>query len=170
MTKVEIEKAYNEKRDYTLRFALKLTGNREDAEDLVQAAALRVLSSAIPFRGESSETTHLVTIMRNLRTDQLRQVQAQPKRRTVPLEPWTYDLGDRRSVPQLSLMAGQEDRDSILRTVLSLPPRNRRVVLSIYFAGQSYREASLSLRLSLGAIRGIVHRSLVLLRGAVRAG
>lgn len=55
-----------------MRYLVRLTGNREVAEDMFQETWLRILRRGSQFRGESQFATWLFTIARNLVFDLLR--------------------------------------------------------------------------------------------------
>ena len=56
----------------TMRFAIRLTGNRHEAEDVVAEALLRVARSWDEFRGEASFRTWLFRIVINVFRDRLK--------------------------------------------------------------------------------------------------
>jgi RNA polymerase sigma-70 factor (ECF subfamily) len=107
-----------------LSLAIRLTGNSDSAEDVVQEALLRAARGWSRFRGEASCRTWLFRIVINVFRDQLdRQLNAE-----LP-----DDLSDQRSVGVVEEAAARELAEMIAQLISALPPRQREVlVLSTY--------------------------------------
>ena len=106
------------------RFATRLTGHTQAAEDIVQEALLRVARKYRTFRGESSFRTWLFQIIVNVFRDQ-------PQRPSeCALEPGVSDaVADTTS----SALMAEELNRAIAQRVSQLPPRQREVmVLTVY--------------------------------------
>jgi len=147
------------------RHALRLTGNRADAEDLTQDVFLRVfrsLDSYQDLQGTGSFQGWLHRITTNLFLDQVR------RRARVRFDP----LGDAHeslnSVPAAHDMAlpGTFDPD-VEAALTALPPEFRAPVLLADVDGLSYEEVSEVLGLKLGTVRSRIHRGRSRLRGAL---
>jgi RNA polymerase sigma-70 factor (ECF subfamily) len=111
-----------------LRFAVRLTGNSETAEEVVQEALYRAVRSLASFRGRSQFRTWFYRIVISVFRDRL----AASARHGYPA-PLEDELADPRGEdPVAAAMAG-ELRDLIARRISALPPRQREVlVLSVY--------------------------------------
>jgi RNA polymerase sigma-70 factor (ECF subfamily) len=110
-----------------LRFAVRMTGDLESAEELVQESLYRAARNRDSFRGASSLRTWLFKIAIHCFRDGV----AQRKRRGA--EPIADDLPDPRQVEPDRASLDAELAERIAREVSNLPPRQREVlVLSVY--------------------------------------
>ena len=110
-----------------LRFAIRLTGCQEMAEEVVQEALYRAARGADSFRGESQFRTWFYRIVISAFRDQLT---ASARQRCAG--ELTDDLADPRGEDPAAAMAG-ELRDLIAQRISALPPRQREVlVLTTY--------------------------------------
>lgn len=109
---------------YTL--AYRLTGNEEDARDVVQDAYLRASRGIRRFRGDARFTTWMYRITANCASTQL------AKRARSRHEQWDDDLEmvdtQPDHDPELRAEAGFE-RDRVVRALHDLPPRLRAVIV-----------------------------------------
>lgn len=110
-----------------LRFAVRLTGNVEAAEEVVQEALYRAARSRDSFRGDASLRTWLLRIVIHA----FRDGQATSQRR--PTAPLLADPVDpRQPLPERAALEA-ELGERIAAHVASLPPRQREVlVLTVY--------------------------------------
>jgi RNA polymerase sigma-70 factor (ECF subfamily) len=107
-----------------LRFAVKLTGDRESAEDVVQDALVRAARGWPAFRGEATFRTWFSRIVINAFRDRLRQ---------PPPEPIAEELADDKAREPLAAVLAGELSELVAKHVSALPPRQREVlVLSVY--------------------------------------
>ena len=104
------------------RFALRLTGNSDWAEDLTQETLMRAWSNRARVRDPASARVWLFRITVNLWRDQLRQ-----NRRRPASEPCVESAVDNGPLPQDAL-AQREEIFQILKFVEQLPPRQREVL------------------------------------------
>ena len=72
MTQENSERLYRTCYMRVFSFAMTLTGNREQAEEITQETFFRAITRESGFRGESDEVTWLCAIARNLFTDEKR--------------------------------------------------------------------------------------------------
>jgi RNA polymerase sigma-70 factor (ECF subfamily) len=107
-----------------LRFAVKLTGDRESAEDVVQDALVRAARGWPAFRGEAAFRTWFSRIVINAFRDRLRR---------PPPEPIAEELADDKAREPLAAVLAGELSELVAKHVSALPPRQREVlVLSVY--------------------------------------
>lgn len=121
-----------------LRFAVRLTGNRDSAEELVQEALLRAVRRWTSFRGEAAFRTWFFQIVINLFRDRL----DQPAAASLSTADEQADWPDAHVVapPELVLAAELEER--IAREVSRLPPRQREVLVLVAYEGLAPREVA----------------------------
>ncbi len=105
------------------RFALRLTGSRQEAEDLTQETFLHAWRRRRHLREPDAMRVWLFTIARNLWYDRLRRKRRRP-RQNEPLP------GDRESTigPPDRELAAREDLRRVLEAIDSLPARQREVL------------------------------------------
>jgi RNA polymerase sigma-70 factor (ECF subfamily) len=117
----ELDRLVREHLPAAVRFATRLTGRTETAEDIVQEALLRVARKYRSFRGEASFRTWLFRIIVNVVRDRPKRHREQPYEDSeVP-----DTTAARLSAEALSHL--------IARYVSRLPPRQREViVLTVY--------------------------------------
>jgi RNA polymerase sigma-70 factor (ECF subfamily) len=144
------------------RHALRLTGNRADAEDLTQEVFLRVfrsLDSYVP--GTFEGWLHRITT--NLFLDQVR------RRARLRFDPVGDDLETRvGSAPAAHDLALQALFDPDVEEAISgLSPEFRAAVLLADVDGLSYEEVADVLGLKLGTVRSRIHRGRSRLRRAL---
>lgn len=139
---------------YTL--AYRLTGNEEDASDVVQDAYLRAYRGLKRFRGDAAFSTWMYRITANCAATHL------SKRRRNRHEELTDDLGGDDTRPTVDPVAQVEsgaDRDRLQRALLELPPRLRAVVVlrDVYDLPHDAIAAELGISVSAAKVR--LHRA-----------
>jgi RNA polymerase sigma-70 factor, ECF subfamily len=105
------------------RFALRLTGRRQEAEDLTQETFLHAWRRRRQLRDPNAAPVWLFTIARNLWNDRLRR----KRRRCGRHEPMPDDCRSASAPPDRVLMA-REDLRRVLAALESLPARQREVL------------------------------------------
>jgi RNA polymerase sigma factor (sigma-70 family) len=105
------------------RFALRMTGNRQEAEDLTQETFLRAWRRRGHLRDPDAARVWLFTIARNLWNDRLRSKGRQP----LHSEPLPEDHQSTVVPPDREFMV-REDLGRVLEAIESLPARQREVL------------------------------------------
>lgn len=154
-----------------LSLAWRLTGNREDAEDIVQEAFLRLHRSLGRFRGDSSVATWLYRTTTRLAIDQMRRRKLRDKIfffRRDSEEPDPVEIAaDSDATPAERLLAS-ETRRLLKRTLQGLSPRQQAVFKLRHYEGLPLREIALLLELEEGTVKAHLHRAVAFLRQAVK--
>ena len=137
------------------RFALRLTRNRHDAEDLMQRCYMRALEKRHQWQPATSLISWLFAIMHTQWVNELRSAQ---RRRTGSLEAeedW-HELPDTEPShdPEYAMMCKQ-----IYTAVQALPEAQREVMLLVAVEGMSYREASDVLDIPIGTVMSRLARA-----------
>ncbi|UMG94855.1 RNA polymerase sigma factor SigE [Nocardioides sp. TF02-7] len=149
--------------DRVYRLALRLTGNRHDAEDLTQEVFVRVFRSLHTYTpGTFEGWLHRITT--NLFLDQARRKQR-----------IRFDaLSDERAARLASAAAGPDtayaDRtfdDDVESALSALPPDFRAAVVLCDIEGLTYEEIAGILDAKLGTVRSRIHRGRAMLRAAL---
>ncbi|MEE9168412.1 MAG: RNA polymerase sigma factor [bacterium] len=139
-------------------FFLKLVGNREISEDLVQEVFLRILKHRKTYRGESKFTSWMYQIARNARVDYYRKRKLEVSTDEEEMEPVSQD-----PMPTDDLETGQET--ALLRTALNrLPFKKREVLVLSRFHDMKYEEIAKVLNCPVSTVKVLVHRAIKDLR------
>lgn len=149
--------------DRVFRLALRLTGNRHDAEDLTQEVFVRVFRSLHTYQpGTFEGWLHRITT--NLFLDQAR------RRQRIRFDA----LSDERAARIQSALAGPDaayaDRtfdDDVESALAALPPEFRAAVVLCDIEGLTYEEIAEILGAKLGTVRSRIHRGRSMLRAAL---
>ncbi len=149
--------------DRVFRLALRLTGNRHDAEDLTQEVFVRVFRSLHTYRpGTFEGWLHRITT--NLFLDHAR------RRQRIRFDA----LSDERAARLASAMADPDtayaDRtfdDDVEAALAALPPDFRAAVVLCDIEGLTYEEIAEILDAKLGTVRSRIHRGRAMLRAAL---
>lgn len=139
--------------------AYRLTGNREDAEDLVQEVLLRVRRGLETYQPGSMEGW-LSRIATNAFLDDVRR----RKRRPEDLLPENPDwvLPPTRAADDA--LAAEMLPDDIQAALARLPDDYRAAVVLCDVVGLSYQEIGESLGVPVGTVRSRIHRGRAMLR------
>jgi RNA polymerase sigma-70 factor (ECF subfamily) len=150
--------------------AYRMTGNRDDADDLTQEAYLRAYRSfdkydrALPFEN------WFFRILSNLFVDKLRR---KPKQTPLSLDQsltnadgdddFTLEVPDEASNPETQLL--KDVLNEKLQNALAALPRDfRTAVLLCDVEGLSYEEIAKAMNTSIGTVRSRIHRGRLMLR------
>ena len=133
------------------RHAVRMLGDRSEAEDIAQEAMLRLWRIAPVWRrGEAQVSTWLYRVTANLCTDQLR------KRRTVGLSEIDEPLDDAPGAVE-----GLQDRartEALQRALDRLPERQRAAVVLRHLEGLSNPEIADIMHISPRAVESLTAR------------
>lgn len=148
--------------DRVYRLALRLTGNRHDAEDLTQDVFVRVFKSIHSFTpGTLEGWMHRITT--NLFLDQARRRQ---RIRMDPMGEAGERIGGSTSSPDELVDDAGLDAD-VAAALAALPPEYRVCVVLCDIEGLSYEEIAEVLDVRLGTVRSRIHRGRTQLRAAL---
>jgi RNA polymerase sigma-70 factor (ECF subfamily) len=149
------------------RLALRLTGDPDEAEDVLQEAFIRACDSVATFEGRSGLGTWLHRIV--LTTALMRLRQRQPEQVSMAMDAEAAHLPqaliDRHEPGQAVL--SDELRDQIERALLALPDALRAAFVLRDLEGLSTREAADALGISEAALKVRLHRARLALRQAL---
>lgn len=154
--------------------ALRTTGNRQDAEEVLQDVFWSILRNIDSFRGESKLSTWIYRITMNTALMKLR---GRPKSQHIPLEEelgpaMTKDgmiaerLVDWTGLPSDEL-EHKELAERLEEAINQLPPDYRTVLVLRDIEGVSTEEACEVLNLSVAALKSRLHRARLFLRKQV---
>ncbi|HEV2274494.1 MAG TPA: sigma-70 family RNA polymerase sigma factor [Acidobacteriaceae bacterium] len=163
---------FQQNRNRLLRVAMRITRNQEEAEDVVQEAALRALGKLHGFRGESRIDTWIYAIIANSAINRLR---SPSRRRDVPLDVAMTNSKDLLSFITSDCGMNPErycvryELHEILRTELDgLKASYRSAIQLCDLDGCSYIEAANALNVHLAAFKARLFRGRRVLRERLR--
>ena len=143
------------------RLAYRLTGNRQDAEDLTQETFVRVFRSLGSYSpGTFEGWLHRITT--NLFLDQARRKQ-RVRMDAMGEDADRYASADAFGTPERAFEHGNLDHD-VQRALDELPPEYRAAVVLCDIEGLSYEEIAVTLGIKLGTVRSRIHRARARLR------
>ena len=142
----------------------RLTGRREDAEDLTQDVFLRAWSSAREFRGEAGPATWLYRIAVHRYLDVTRR---KKMRKILSLDfRGAPEIGDSKSEPiaaareEPSRIYERNEIERILRRAMGdLPERQKTALVLQHDGGLSVEEIAEVLGLATGSVESLLHRA-----------
>ena len=154
-----------------LRLAMNLTGQPDEAEDVLQESFIQACANIDNFEGRSSLGTWLHRIVLNTALMRLRRRQKD----TVRLEddwdassnPVPDALIDHTAEPDETVLT-LEMREMVDRALLELPPLLRAAFVLRDIEGLSTREAAIALEIGEPALKVRLHRARLALRTALR--
>src|SRR5213594_4170268 len=155
-----------------LRLAVHLTGSQEDGQDMYQEVFLRAYVNLARFRFECSFYTWIYRIVTNLCLDHLRKKHSRGRDLTTAMSPDGEEeavldrMPDHRPAfsPERSLQ-GRELRESIVRALRQLSPRERMVFELKHYHGMRLRTVAGILNTTEGTIKNTLFRATHKLRG-----
>lgn len=150
------------------RFALRLTGSREEAEDLVQETLLRALPALRKFEGRARLSTYLIRALSNLWKNRLRTksrsrlVEWFRAARRSPSRP---DEDEAEFVPvdqapsPLERLEADERNEEVRQAVSKLEPNRRLTLLLREVEDLSYEEIARMTGVPVGTVRSRLARA-----------
>jgi RNA polymerase sigma-70 factor (ECF subfamily) len=138
--------------DRLFRAAWALTGNREEAEDVVQETYVRVLSRPRFLRNED-DLGYLLRALRNTFLTMRRDAGRRIRPVALPDEPGVIE--DRSAVNPHAALEARE----VYAAVAALPDDYRDTIVAVDIAGLSYKEAAKALGTKEGTIMSRLSRA-----------
>lgn len=135
------------------RFALSLTGNASDADDLVQGACEKALRNAAQFTPGTRMDSWMYRIVQTQWLDDRRRYAVRGAS-VDPAEIEVSDEGRAASLPEARLML-----DRARAAMATLPEGQREVLALVAIEGLSYREAAEALDLPIGTVMSRLSRA-----------
>jgi RNA polymerase sigma-70 factor, ECF subfamily len=157
--------------DRAYRLASSITGNGQDAEEVVQDAFLTVVRKIDTFRGESAFGSWLYRIVANAAYQKLRGRQG--RRRELSLDDVlpVFDEASHHVAPMIDWSPRVDDpsvqtelRAALTSAINELPAVYRTVLVLRDVEGRSNLETADALRLSLPNVKSRVHRARLFVR------
>jgi RNA polymerase sigma-70 factor (ECF subfamily) len=127
------------------RYGLVLSGNRDTAEELVQATCVRALERSHQFQAGTRLDRWLISILHSIWLNEVRSRKVRQGQGLVDADAVLVFDGLRAT--ETNILAGQ-----VLREVQGLPEAQRETVYLVYVEGMTYREAAEMLAVPIGTV------------------
>ncbi len=147
------------------RTALRMTRNREDAEDLVQEAITKAFSAFDRFEEGTNFRAWIFRILTNTFINNYYRVRDKQKLPSLDEmeEDTSFQPAFKGTTPEEALL-NTLTKEDILRAIESIPLEFRAVVVLILIEGFSYKDAAEVLGIPIGTVMSRLHRGRKLLQ------
>jgi RNA polymerase sigma-70 factor (ECF subfamily) len=149
--------------DELLGYAMHLTRNREDAQDLLQDTYLRALRGFRNFESGTNGRAWLYRIMKNSFINNYRTKQRTPAMVDVDDPAVNIPAGDLRDVVESTMLS-----EELQKAVSALPAKHREVIVLRDFEDLEYNEIARQIRVPVGTVRSRLNRGRASLRSALK--
>ena len=151
-------------------YALVLSRNRSEAEDLVQETYVRALGAMGRLRPESNVKSWLFTILRNIWLNQLRQRRTAPQIVEMDVEGINVGVGSKTADDDpYALYVSTLERNQVREAIQQLPAESREIILLREFEELSYQEIATILDCPTGTVMSRLARARAKLRALLSA-
>ena len=150
-------------------YALVLTRNRSEAEDLVQETYVRAIRAMGRLRPESNVKSWLFTILRNIWFNQLRQRRTAPQMVEADFEEINGSIGSKTSDDPYALYVSALERNQVREAIQQLPVESREIILLREYEELSYQEIATILDCPTGTVMSRLARARAKLRALLSA-
>jgi RNA polymerase sigma-70 factor (ECF subfamily) len=137
--------------------ALRMCANREDAQDCLQDAMIRIYRSIAGFKAQSSFSTWVYRITMNTCLDELRRRKVRGAASLDGLLDSGWSPSDEDDVPERHAIAS-EQRRTLDRAIAELPEDMRAAVVLRDIQGFSYDEIADMLTSNIGTVKSRISR------------
>jgi RNA polymerase sigma-70 factor, ECF subfamily len=140
-------------------YALVLTQNRTDAEDLVQETYVRAIRAMGRLRDDSNVKGWLFTILRNIWLNELRQRRKAPESVDVESDEIISSLSDDSARNPHDVYVQKLERRHVRRAIQQLPDEAREVIVLREWEQLSYKEMATVLDCPVGTVMSRLARA-----------
>ena len=151
-------------------YALTLTRDRTEAEDLVQETYLRAVRAFGQLAPDSNLKSWLFVILRNAWLNQLRHARSGPSFVELEAEEASSTWTDSRAIDPYVLYLRKLERQEIAQAIESLPTLHREIVELRDIEGFSYQEIAAMLDCPAGTVMSRLGRGRKKLRQILGSG
>ena len=145
-------------------YALILTRNHEEAEDLVQETYVRAIPAMRRLRADSNMKGWLFTILRNVRLNQLRKRHNGPQMIAIEVGDGVADSIVEPSKDSYDLYVSKVEAEQVRAAIQELPIEFREIILLREYEGLSYQEIASVLECPVGTVMSRLGRARAKLR------
>lgn len=135
-------------KDKLFRLALRITQNREEAEDMVQDTLMKLWNQREQWSTIQNMESYSLTICRNLSLDLIER----KERKNVTLDETVYDRPDNALTQEESLVA-QQQMKAIEQLISRLGEKQRTIIQLRDIEGKTYQEIADILQISVSDVK-----------------
>jgi RNA polymerase sigma-70 factor (ECF subfamily) len=145
-------------------YAMILSRDRTEAEDLVQETCVRAVKAIERLQPGSDAKSWLFKILRNIWLNQVRQRRAAPKIVELDVDESAADLAVETSKDPHALYVSQVERDQVREAILQLPDGFREIIMLREYEELSYQQTATLLGCPAGTVMSRLGRARLKLR------
>jgi len=140
-------------------YAMVLSRDRTDAEDLVQETCMRAVKAIESLEPGSNAKSWLFTILRNIWLNQVRQRRAAPKIIELDVDESTLGMAVESSKDPHALYVSKVERDQVREAIQQLPDEFREIIVLREYQELSYQEIATLLDCPAGTVMSRLGRA-----------
>jgi RNA polymerase sigma-70 factor (ECF subfamily) len=140
-------------------YAMVLSRDRTEAEDLVQETCVRAVKAIESLQPGSNAKSWLFTILRNIWLNQVRQQRTAPKIVELDVDESTLGMAVEGSKDPLSLYVSKVERDQVREAIRQLPDEFREIIVLREYEELSYQEIATLLGCPAGTVMSRLGRA-----------
>jgi RNA polymerase sigma-70 factor, ECF subfamily len=138
------------------RLALRILGNKQDAEDLTQDVFINLSRTTAFDAKRGTMQAFLMVMTRSRSIDRIRKLRSQ----STSLQKWHQSIANVSSEP-MEKVSNQEISEQVRAALKDLPEKHRQVLEMAYYEGRSQSEISQDLNIPLGTIKSWARQGLI---------
>lgn len=171
----KFEKLIEDVRKKALNFALNLTRNRTDAEDLLQLAIVKAWTHFDAYQDDKPFQNWLLKIIVRSHLDSVRTLNRRPKMHSLDALVTLEDgLGHAYEPQDPAPLPDEPYKQTVLeakveRALMELPESHRRIIRMCDVDGLSYAEIADAENITVATVRSRLHRARQVARRAIKA-
>jgi RNA polymerase sigma-70 factor (ECF subfamily) len=176
-TNLDFTKVYEEYYSKILRYLERLTGNKEDAMDLVQEVFVKVNQGLSKFEGRSSLSTWIYKIATNISYDRFRSTSFQKGKKQTLTEEFVEENKEDRNVwtgqketTAVQQLERKEMSSCINRYIYDLNEDYQKALILSEYEGLKNKEIASILGITLDTVKIRIHRARVQLKKNMEQG
>jgi len=140
-------------------YAMVLSRDRTEAEDLVQETCFRAVKAIESLEPGSNAKSWLFTILRNIWLNQVRQRRAAPKIVELDVDENTLGMAVEASKDPHALYVSKVERDQVREAIQQLPEEFREIIMLREYEELSYQEIATLLDCPAGTVMSRLGRA-----------
>jgi RNA polymerase sigma-70 factor (ECF subfamily) len=161
--------AVTENMDALYGYAMMLTRNRSEAEDLVQETCVRAIRAIRYLRTDSNVKSWMLTILRNTWLNQLRKQRTTPNLVELDADEITTNVVVEPSKGPHALYVSKLESEQVREAIQQLPMDFREIILLREYEELSYQEIANVLDCPVGTVMSRLARARAKLRALLTA-
>lgn len=149
------EEVVNQYQSLVVNLCFKMTGNREDAEDIAQEVFIKVWNKGKKFRGDSSLQTWIYRIAINVSLNYNRKKKIRGFVNSIES---TFDTI--KSTENVHSEIEKEEKENFVQQAIQTLPVNQRIALTLQmYKDHSYAEISEIMDISISSVESLIFRA-----------